>query len=199
MHPGKKINRISLICSDKDFLPGHKIRTNFIKQLKASPASQHIDFFGAGSNPIPDKLDAIAPYKYHLAIENTIAKDYWTEKLSDSFLGYALPIYAGCPNISQYFPGNSLFSVDLTNIEAAINTVNDVIRLDPHASRLPSIIQARSKVLNDYNVLNILSQLCERSSTNIQTCTLNPREDFKIQGSPLSKVKQFARRIIRLL
>ena len=197
--PGKKINRISLICSAKDFLPGHKIRTDFINKLKESPASQHIDFFGAGSKPIPDKLDAIAPYKYHLAIENTIANDYWTEKLSDSFLGYAMPIYAGCPNISQYFPGNSLFSLDLTNTAAAISTINDVIRLDPYDSRLTSVVQARSKVLNDYNLLNIISQLCERKSANIQTCTLRPRGDLNIQRLPLTKLKQFARRIIRLL
>ena len=54
-------------------------------------------------NPIEDKFDALIGYKYHLALENSVIPDYWTEKLADSLLAWCKPIYYGCPNINDYF------------------------------------------------------------------------------------------------
>jgi len=64
--PMKKVDRISVVISNKDFSNGHKKRIKFLNTIMDSPISQYIDIYGHGYNPIPDKWDAIATYKYHL-------------------------------------------------------------------------------------------------------------------------------------
>lgn len=43
-------------------------------------------------------------YKYCIAIENSIAKDYVTEKVYDALAAGCLPIYLGAPNIAEFVP-----------------------------------------------------------------------------------------------
>ena len=57
---------------------------------------------GFGFNPITNKKNAIDPYLYSIAIENSSYRHYWTEKISDVFLGYSAPIYYGCKNLDEY-------------------------------------------------------------------------------------------------
>jgi hypothetical protein len=40
---------------------------------------------------------------FHIAIENTKNINYISEKVVDCFMSYTIPIYWGCPNISEYF------------------------------------------------------------------------------------------------
>jgi hypothetical protein len=51
------------------------------------------------------KLDTIARYKFCLAMENSIAPDYVTEKVYDGLLVGTVPIYLGAPNIDDFLPG----------------------------------------------------------------------------------------------
>ena len=45
-------------------------------------------------NDIPDKWDAIAPYKYHIVFDNLLSnRTHWSEKLADSFLGFSLLLF----------------------------------------------------------------------------------------------------------
>ena len=47
-----------------------------------------------------DKAEAIAPYAYHLVLENNYIDNFWTEKLADAWIGWALPLYLGAPNLA---------------------------------------------------------------------------------------------------
>ena len=86
---GRRDRGDRIILSDKDFSEGHKKRIEFVNKIISLPISEYIDVYGHGFKPIPDKWDAIAPYKYHLVLENSVQKDYWSEKLADSFLGFS--------------------------------------------------------------------------------------------------------------
>ena len=46
-----------------------------------------IDFFGFGIKDLKNKKDAIDPYLFSIAIENSKHDNYWTEKIADVFLG----------------------------------------------------------------------------------------------------------------
>lgn len=60
-----------------------------------------------------DKLRTIRNYKFVIAFENAISKDYVTEKFFDPLIVGAVPIYLGAPNISNFSPGiNSFINVD---------------------------------------------------------------------------------------
>lgn len=169
-----KQNRISIVCSKKQFLQGHVKRLVFLEKLMAHPVSQYIDFFGGGHRPIPDKWNAIAPYKYHLVLENSVLSDYWSEKLGDAFLGYAYPIYYGCPNITSYFSPESLEVIDIENFEQTVTTLESLLSDDKYTDYLPSIINARNKVLDDYNIFQLMTDICHEPAKSYKECKLKP-------------------------
>lgn len=55
------------------------------------------------------KMDVIAGYKFAIAFENAIAKDYVTEKFYDPLIAGSVPIYLGAPNIEDFAPGEKCF------------------------------------------------------------------------------------------
>ncbi|MEN6508516.1 MAG: glycosyltransferase family 10, partial [Smithella sp.] len=87
-----KTKMISVVSSSKTMTDGHRQRVDFALRLK-SHFGNKIDLFGRGLNEIEDKWDALADYRYHVAIENSEVNHYWTEKISDAFLAGCHPIY----------------------------------------------------------------------------------------------------------
>jgi len=55
------------------------------------------------------KLSTIARYKFTLAFENSISKDYVTEKFFDPLIVGSVPVYLGAPNIDDFAPGERCF------------------------------------------------------------------------------------------
>ncbi len=49
------------------------------------------------------KVDALAPYMFHIVIENAPRECYFTEKLLDAIVLRAVPIYWGCKRIGEVF------------------------------------------------------------------------------------------------
>lgn len=88
-----KTKLISMIISDKDTMPGHKLRKIVEKEFH-----QDIDIW----KDFPDKVDALAPYKYSIVIESEKADFYFTEKLIDCLCVHTVPIYWGC-NLNMFF------------------------------------------------------------------------------------------------
>jgi hypothetical protein len=189
MHPVKKLNKVSIILSDKDFSEGHKKRIEFINKIISLPISKYIDVYGHGYKSIPDKWDAIAPYKYHLVLENSVQKDYWSEKLADAFLGFSFPIYYGCPNIYDYFSQDSLCVIDIDNIDQAVIILQDIIESDTYDNSIQIIDLSRKQVLNQYNIFNLMSELAVNNSSKYQSIKLNTNAFFK--DSLVKKIARF--------
>ena len=177
--PPLKQNRISVVCSKNQSLPGHTKRLTFLEKLMAHPVSQYIDLFGGGYIPIPDKWDAIAPYKYHLVLENSVVQDYWSEKLGDAFLCYAYPVYYGCPNITSYFKAESLITIDIENFDQTVAVLENLLSDDKYADYLPAIIDARNKVLDDYNIFQLMADICHEPAKSFKKCKLKPVNHFQ--------------------
>jgi Glycosyltransferase family 10 (fucosyltransferase) C-term/Fucosyltransferase, N-terminal len=55
------------------------------------------------------KLSTIARYRFNLAFENSIARDYVTEKFFDPLLVGCVPVYRGAPNVEEFAPGDHCF------------------------------------------------------------------------------------------
>ncbi len=189
--PDKK-KSISVICSnDRSGMPGHQRRVAFLDKLKSHPISVHIDIFGGGFQPIPDKWDAIAPYKYHLVLENSIIPDYWTEKLGDAFLGFSYPIYYGCPNILDYFSPHALRLIDIDDFEQSIAVLEELIECDPYEEHAEAILQARNQVLDQYNIFELMANICDNPAQQLVKCRLKPPGHF-LRSWP----RRVARRVI---
>jgi len=146
-----KEKNMSCIASNLQQFKGHRLRLNFINTLKKEISS--IDFFGKGSNYITDKMDGLLPYRYSIAIENTAAPYYFTEKITDCFLAYTVPVYYGCKNIGKFFPENSFIQIDIEQPAKAIAKIRQVMEHDDWQKRVAALQEARELALNKYQPL----------------------------------------------
>lgn len=161
----RKERLISIISSSKTAMPGQAKRLTFAHALQARFGSE-LEFFGRDTRYIEDKWDAIAPYKYHIAIENSVYPDYWTEKLADAFLAGAYPIYYGCPNLEEYFPSESYATIDIEDIEGSTSHVREIITGRKYEASQEAIVRARQLVLDKYNVFAVIAELCNGQAPN---------------------------------
>lgn len=147
LRPEGKTDRISVVCSNLTTTPGQRQRLALLDYLK-SELGDAIVHYGRGFTPIGDKMAAILPHSFHLVLENSCSPDYWTEKLSDAYLGWAHPIYAGCPNLGDYFPSSGFTAVDVTQPAAALDIIRAKLRqrLDPEP-----LAECRDLILDAYN------------------------------------------------
>jgi len=179
----QKTNKLSVICSNKHTKAGHKKRFEFVQKLKEALGDE-MDLYGKGQNTIANKSDAIRPYQYHITIENGSAPHYWTEKLADCYLDEAYPFYAGCPEVGEYFPREAYTRIDLDDVDGAVKMIHQAIQEDKHLQALPAIREAKQRVLNDYNIFNLITQHIERMKPESVTKStkqekLYPRKWFK--------------------
>lgn len=156
----KKIDKVSLITSNKVALKGHRQRLEAIEKLLRRPIGRYIDAYGTGFNPILDKYDAISPYKYHLIFENQIKKNYWSEKLGDAFLGLSYPIYSGCTNIENYFDKDSILEINRFDVDDMERKIESALDNDYHKKNFEKIKESKNLILNKYNLFNIVTDLC---------------------------------------
>lgn len=142
--PDKKY-KVSTLSSLK-----HKHRTDFINNI--SSMSDTIDVYGHISGkivPLTSLRDNVfLKYEKSICIENCSVNNYFTEKIIDCILGWCMPIYWGCPNISSFLPEGSYRNIDLDDYSTAIDIINEPV----NETELKSIAEARDLILNKYNI-----------------------------------------------
>ena len=160
----------------------HAQRYDCVMELK-NRLGDDLNLFGRGINPISNKAEAMDDFRYHIAIENHIEADHWTEKISDCFLAYCLPFYYGPPNISDYFPEEAIIPIDIFDIDYTEKTIRRAIAQQAYEKRLPAIIKAREQVLTDYNIMNVFAKLVqERHSVPLNNILHNANTEISNQN-----------------
>jgi hypothetical protein len=186
----KKKKVISVICSRQQWQPGHQLRYNFVKKLKEYFGDK-LDWYGNGVNPINQKWDGIAPYKYHIVLENRSDYNFITEKIYDSFLGGSFPIYWGAPNLNEYFPSKSFEQINILDFLGSIKKIEKIIASDLFENRLKELNIAKELVLNKYNLFNRISEIIENRplpSDKKENISLKPSSYFFKKATFLSLV-----------
>jgi hypothetical protein len=180
LKPTKKKKLLSAITSGKDWTSGHKKRIEFIFGLK-NHFGDSMDVFGRDINEIKDKSMGILDYEYSIAIENSSYDDYWTEKLSDVFLGYSFPFYYGAPNIYDYFPENSLKVINIDDLGGSIKIIEESIRDNIFEKNLHTIIESRKMILDEYNFFPMMDEFCNKhfKKEGKTEIILKPEENFE--------------------
>ncbi len=164
---------ISCIASDLTKLKGHRLRMDFIDTLKKE--LPQIDFFGKGTHFIKDKTEGLLPYRFSIAIENTSAPYYFTEKINDCFLTYTVPLYYGCTNIGKYFPEGAFIPINIEEPAQAVKMIKQAIEKDDWQQRIGALHEARELVLNKYQPLaGAAAILREQHPTVKKQVTLKP-------------------------
>jgi hypothetical protein len=158
--PLAKTRMVSTICSSKSH--GHTLhrkRLRFSFELKRF--LPELDLFGHGIRPMDDKAEALDPYRYHVAVENHRSPHHWTEKLADAFLGCTLPFYFGAPNAADYFPPESFVPIDIDQPEETAARIRAAIESEEYERRLPFILDARRRVIEEYNMIPLVANLAK--------------------------------------
>ena len=174
-----KTKLMSVISSDKTFTTGHRRRRHFVERLKQRYGDQ-IDFFGEGINPFDDKWDVLAPYKYHVVIENSVEPLYWTEKLSDCYLTDTFPIYCGCPDVDQFFPREAYEPFSMENFDKACSIIDSVIARNLYEQSRQARAESKKLVLEKYNIFEIIAQACSlgKPEAKKETITIQPAQRY---------------------
>ena len=157
----QKTKEMSIIVSNKTFSAGHLKRFRFVRKLKKRYGDR-VDFFGGDFKHLADKWDALAPYKYTIAIENSSERFYFTEKIMDGFLAGCHVVYNGCANIGDYFPQSAMTRLDIDDFEAACRTIDSLLDSDTYEKSIPDIVVARQRTLDDYNFLHVIARCCDQ-------------------------------------
>ncbi len=77
-----------------------------------------------------------------------------------------MPIYYGCPRIAEYFPAESLVSIDIRDPDAT-RIVQETIRSDRWLRNIDAIAEARRLVLERYQLFSFVAQEIRRYEEGI--------------------------------
>ncbi|QDS96325.1 Glycosyltransferase family 10 (fucosyltransferase) [Roseimaritima multifibrata] len=178
----EKSGLISAVISTKAITPDHVQRQRFVSMLKEA-LGDDFHLYGRGFREIADKWDAIAPYRFHLALENQRLPNYMTEKLSDAFLASAYPFYYGCQNVGDYFSEEAFTAIDIHKPEAAIEEIQKAIQEERDRKAAEAVITQRQRVLDEHNFFPLMVQWIRERQTNspAKKVELLPRKNrFKL-------------------
>lgn len=82
-----------------------------------------------GDNPFLEfdsKTGLFEEFEFSIVVENSQQENYFTEKLIDCLLTKTIPIYWGCPNISEFFNTSGWIILTNTTIEELISKLQSL-------------------------------------------------------------------------
>ncbi|MFQ6601632.1 glycosyltransferase family 10 domain-containing protein [Flavobacterium sp. C3NV] len=144
----QKENKIVWVTSNQRTSKGHNKRMDFLDTIK--PLS-FVHLYGRGIKPVNDKWDVLNTAKYAIAYENFQSDYNWTEKITDCFLSYTMPLYFGCNRIEDYFPENSFIQIDPNDKHIDL-FLKETVNSNKWEENLDAISKARDLVLNEYQL-----------------------------------------------
>lgn len=133
--------QISMLCGGKNWCPGHILRRQYWENQdkinipkKFIYGQNYVDLKIFDNNFMAlhskDKTELFIDSMFHIAIENNKAPNYFSEKLIDCIVTKTIPIYYGCPNISDYFNINGIIIIDSIDDISLINNLNEQVYND---------------------------------------------------------------------
>lgn len=99
-----KGNNVTFVTSNKNQTVGHNMRLDIFEMLKKVDVSNGLQYYAHMSPPFHQRRnDFFENAKFHITVENSRQQNYFTEKVIDCFASKTVPIYYGCPNLSDWF------------------------------------------------------------------------------------------------
>ena len=127
-----KRNQITYLTSNKYFTEGHKFRQEVFNFLESHDfdGNYQIDIYK--SPPRIEKEIIFNNAKFSIIIENGDEDDYFSEKLIECLSTKTIPIYKGCPTISQYFDASGILIFNTLDelIDIIVNLPNNFYELN---------------------------------------------------------------------
>ena len=138
----------------------------------------NVDIFGKCGKSCDDKGGGCEKsnlskyYKFYLAFENSICKDYISEKLYDLFKDDTdvVPVVRGAPNVKAMFPANTLIlSVDYNSPEELAHYLKE---LGANETTYLSYLKGKNNYINKSNLYVLgMCSLCDKLNNKFKRRT----------------------------
>lgn len=136
-----------VISNHKNAAPQRTEITDAIEQYK--PLAYGGLFRNNVGGPVPDKMDFIKQYKFHIALENSAHEGYTTEKLIEALAARTVPIYWGDPGVNKEFNPESF--INASDYNSYDSLVKDIERIDNDPKAYMAMLSA-PKILSDARI-----------------------------------------------
>lgn len=119
-----------------------------------------VDCFGKGIKEILGKREALAPYFFSIAMENTANNYYFSEKLIDCILLETVPIYFGCPGINTLLDPRGMFTF---SSQEELKTVLEKLTPEIYSQMYPYLLANKHRIIEEqlHNHQGLLTRLAE--------------------------------------
>lgn len=174
----KKENKIIWVTSNQRSSKGHNVRMDFLDSIKELP---FVELYGRGIKPIDDKWDVLSASKYAIAYENFQNDYYWTEKIMDCYLSFAMPLYYGCNSIENFFPKNSFLQIDPKDKHSDL-FLKEIVASNKWEENLDAIVKARELILNKYQLFPFLCHQIATLEAKKNRNTSTEKQLFHFKG-----------------
>lgn len=146
----EKTKNISDICSAKRMTQFHKIRHHY---TNIASNTGLVDIYGTFANGkyLKYKAESLRDYRFQIVVENGIQAFYFTEKILDCFAAMTIPIYLGCPRISDFFNPDGIICINDRDDESFIKLLKNCDE-KLYTELLPAVIDNYNRVLKYVNV-----------------------------------------------
>ncbi|WP_167631285.1 glycosyltransferase family 10 domain-containing protein [Mariprofundus ferrooxydans] len=149
---GQRFDKTSLVSFlgsiDHNAAHGYSLRMDVARMCMEL---SHVDCYGKGINPIDSKLDGLGKYAFSIAMENVREDFYFSEKLIDCLLTDTVPIYWGCPSITELFDERGMILFE------SLDELADILRglsMERYLEMLPFVRKNRDiAIQNDWHTL----------------------------------------------
>jgi hypothetical protein len=155
-----KKRRISSLTGAKCFpnARGHQFRQDLYFSQKH--CQRPIDWYRSGNDRIvireftrnqilgDSKLPLFINYQFSLVIENSRQANYFSEKLLDCLLTKTIPIYYGCPNISNWFDTTGWILLETESVSDCFETFKNIPDYESHTEVINKNYEAAKKFVN---------------------------------------------------
>jgi hypothetical protein len=127
--------KLSHVMSNKNFLPGHKLRHE-TKDIIRKKRKFDLLF--------PESIEGSLKYKlfedsmFHISIENTKNNNYISEKIVDCFMSYTIPIYWGTPSVFNFFNKDGIIFFETEN---ELESILDNLSEKDYTNRIKYVIE----------------------------------------------------------
>lgn len=129
----KKNKLVSMVASNKNWLPLHKVRHQIANSMK-----DKVDLWGSGFKKFED-FESALPYKdyaFSIVVENCVINGGFTEKIINCFATGTIPIYFGAPDIHKYFDMEGIIIFNNVN---ELNNIISNLTFDYYLSKIKHI------------------------------------------------------------
>ena len=106
--------------------------------------------------PFERKLDVLRPYEFSVGIENSCERNYISEKFFDSYMVNTVPVYYGCPNVTDIYDKDSFIAIDINDPNRYIPLLENLLYKKSSAEYMEKVIAMKKRYLRENNLYTVI-------------------------------------------